>query len=134
MIQAINRRRQQEGFTLVELLIVIVILGILAAIVVFAVGGITDTGQKSACKSDYKSIETAEEAYFAQGSPSAYAAMPSGDTSSPLIPKYLHEPSAYYNVVVASGNYTIAADTTAAASAGHIATSNACATFGIPPS
>jgi len=56
----------QEGFTLVELLVVIVILGILAAIVVFAVTGITGNGQKSACQTDAKTVEAAEEAAFAQ--------------------------------------------------------------------
>ena len=61
-----KRRGQEEGFTLIELLIVIVILGILAAIVVFAVGGITDKGNKSACKSDQKTLEVASEAYYAQ--------------------------------------------------------------------
>ena len=56
----------QEGFTLVELLVVIVILGILAAIVVFAVTGITGNGQKSACSVDAKTIQAAEEAAYAQ--------------------------------------------------------------------
>ena len=61
----VQRRRGDEGFTLIELLVVIVILAILAAIVVFAVGGITDKGQTSACDTDLKTIQTAEEAYFA---------------------------------------------------------------------
>ncbi len=52
------------GFTLIELLVVIVILAILAAIVVFAVGGITNKGQTSACDTDMKTIQTAEEAYY----------------------------------------------------------------------
>ena len=39
---------QDKGFTLVELLIVIVILGILATVTVFAVRGITDKGQENA--------------------------------------------------------------------------------------
>ena len=57
---------KDQGFTLVELLIVIVILGILATIVVFAVRGITDKGKTSACQADYKTLEVAIEAYSAQ--------------------------------------------------------------------
>ncbi|TDW87059.1 general secretion pathway protein G [Kribbella pratensis] len=59
-------RKNESGFTLIELLMVIIILGILAGVVVFAVGGITDTGKKSACKADVKNVEVASEAYFAQ--------------------------------------------------------------------
>jgi prepilin-type N-terminal cleavage/methylation domain-containing protein len=59
-------KTQDKGFTLVELLIVIVILGILATITVFAVRGITDQGQQSACEADQKTMQTASEAYFAQ--------------------------------------------------------------------
>ncbi len=59
-------RKNESGFTLIELLIVIVILGILAGIVVFAVGGITDRGAASACKSEVKTIAVAEEANYAK--------------------------------------------------------------------
>ena len=59
-------KNHDEGFTLIELLIVIVILGILAAVVVFAVGGITDRGADSACQADFKTLEVAVEAYYAQ--------------------------------------------------------------------
>ena len=58
--------KQDKGFTLVELLIVIVILGILATVTVFAVRGITDQGQQSACKADQKTLEVAVEAFIAQ--------------------------------------------------------------------
>jgi general secretion pathway protein G len=64
-----KRRAGDAGFTLIELLVVIVILGILAAIVVFAIGGLTDSSQKSACNADAATLQTAEDAYFA--SPSA---------------------------------------------------------------
>lgn len=58
--------KQDKGFTLVELLIVIVILGILATVTVFAVRGITQRGEESACGTDQKTLQTAVEAYFAQ--------------------------------------------------------------------
>jgi prepilin-type N-terminal cleavage/methylation domain-containing protein len=87
------RENRDSGFTLIELLIVIIILGVLAGIVVFAVGGITDRGTLSACKSDKKTVEIAAEAYFAQNG--TYAAnMPA------LVPTFLHS-------VPNSPNYTI---------------------------
>lgn len=65
--------KQDKGFTLVELLIVIVILGILATVTVFAVRGITNQGKASACNSDQKTLQTAVEAYFAQNGGSTIA-------------------------------------------------------------
>lgn len=59
-------RREDRGFTLIELLIVIIILGVLAAIVVFSVRGITDKGDESACKIEYRTVNTAIEAYYAE--------------------------------------------------------------------
>jgi len=56
----------ERGFTLVELLIVIVILGILAGIVVFAVGNLTSSAKTNACSTEKSTIITADEAYKAQ--------------------------------------------------------------------
>jgi prepilin-type N-terminal cleavage/methylation domain-containing protein len=97
-----KRRRGQAGFTLVELLVVIVILAILAAVVVFAVGGINDKGETSACEADESSLATAEEAYYAQHS--SYV------SEASLVPDYIHKESTLHNISLASGNYTITPD------------------------
>ena len=77
-------KKQDKGFTLVELLIVIVILGILATVTVFAVRGITDTGQQNACSIESRTLDSAIEAYYAQnGSEPAVI----GD----LVPDYIRE-------------------------------------------
>lgn len=65
-IEEVQVEKRDKGFTLVELLIVIVILGILATVTVFAVRGITDQGQDSACAADEKTLQVAAEAYMAQ--------------------------------------------------------------------
>jgi general secretion pathway protein G len=75
MLQRLRETRKGDaGFTLIELLMVIVILGVLAGIVVFAVNGITDRGQVSACKAEIKTVQVAQEAYYAKTTPGAYAA------------------------------------------------------------
>jgi prepilin-type N-terminal cleavage/methylation domain-containing protein len=58
----------EQGFTLVELLIVIVILGILAGIVIFAVGNLTSSAGTNACATEGDTFSTAVQAYKAQNS------------------------------------------------------------------
>jgi general secretion pathway protein G len=100
------RRRSHQGFTLIELLIVVVILGVLAGIVVFAVGGITDRGKDSACRTEKKTLETAEEAAYAKDG--NYVA------SAALSPDFLADPPDLYSATVSGTTYTV--DVTAAGS------------------
>jgi prepilin-type N-terminal cleavage/methylation domain-containing protein len=58
--------KQDEGFTLIEVLIVIVILGVLSTVVVAAVGGARSDAEESSCSSDAYTLATAAEAFFAQ--------------------------------------------------------------------
>jgi prepilin-type N-terminal cleavage/methylation domain-containing protein len=59
-------RREDSGFTLIELLVAVIILGVLAAIVVFAVGQFNNDGVQAACKADIKNTEIAAEAMYAK--------------------------------------------------------------------
>jgi general secretion pathway protein G len=95
-----KHRSGEEGFTLIELLIVIIILGILAAVVVFAVGGIQDRGQTSACEAERKTLEVAVEAYFAKNG--SYPANAAAMTAAPN--KFLHDAPENYDT--SGGNIT----------------------------
>jgi len=99
----VEEKKQDKGFTLVELLIVIVILGILATVTVFAVTGITNKGKTSACQSDAKTIQTAEEAYSANTG--SYTAVQADLVNAGL----MHAPSTKYVVALVAATSTAAA-------------------------
>ena len=65
---------------MIELLIVIVVLGILATVVIFALGGVTAQSAQSSCNADAKTVQVAIEAYNAQKG--VYPATDVTDTAS----------------------------------------------------
>ena len=56
--------RNQKGFTLVELLAVVAIIGILVAIVVPAVSGVSEAGKDAQSKQDGTSVDSAASDFF----------------------------------------------------------------------
>ena len=62
----ISLKRKQSGFTIVELLIVIVVIGILAAIVITTFTGVQKKARDADRKSDINAIYSQVEVYFAQ--------------------------------------------------------------------
>jgi len=122
-----NPVSKENGFTLVEVLMVIVILGVLAGAVVFSVGNMGAASATAGCQADYKVVETAVEAYKVQesvyptagvtfgvsaGDTNAAAALmrqgPSnGSTVGPWLRDVPYSPGHYQLVVSTSGNGAI---------------------------
>ena len=65
MLKAFHRRSGQKGFTLIELMIVIAIIGILAAIAIPQFVTYRQKGYNTQAKGELKSFYTACQAYFA---------------------------------------------------------------------
>lgn len=87
--------RDSKGFTLVELLIVIAILGVLAAVVLPNVTGLVGEGETEAAKAELVTVQTAMDTMMAKtGSANVTATSATSDmsafpTGSALYPNYL---------------------------------------------
>jgi general secretion pathway protein G len=57
-------RRSQEGFTLIELMVVILIIGLLAPIVVQNLKGATDKAKRIKAQADISAFKTALDRYY----------------------------------------------------------------------
>jgi type IV pilus assembly protein PilA len=70
MLKVFPKKERQKGFTLIELMIVIAIIGILAAIAIPQFVSYRQKGYNTQAKAELKSFYTACQAYFSDNTPS----------------------------------------------------------------
>lgn len=79
-----NRLNNRKGFTLIELIVVIAIIAILAAVLIPQMAGFTKKAKSSNTLSEAKNIATAFSAMIAENPSRSFSAAPTGDDLTEL--------------------------------------------------
>ena len=92
-------RRRERGFTLVEIMIVVLIIGILLAIAVPSFMNARERSRTNACRSNLRQIQAAKEQWAMETNQASTATPVQGD----LMPTYMKS----WPACPAAGTYTI---------------------------
>jgi prepilin-type N-terminal cleavage/methylation domain-containing protein len=97
----IAARRSDGGYTLIELQVVVVIVGVLSGVGFAAVDAVKNRAVKAACVADLSNVETASSAYHAEYGSFATAIDDPPHTSTTLVG------ARYLRAAPGNGGYTI---------------------------
>jgi type IV pilus assembly protein PilA len=114
--------REDKGFTLVEILIAIVLVGILAAVAVVGISNLVSKGTSSACSATADAAKAGSAVYFASnsrypanflelttaGSSGAPLTLPSGTTPNPIVNTTMAVQNSGWTLTMTAGTATTA--------------------------